>query len=142
MNTSTRQPRILVEDTPAHCLNPNGLHLPVESLLSRLRYFAGSQRRGIAAWGADEASGRVSAWIKWDGKVVAAEFIESTPSGTERALSMQWAVSEGGEAFLENCKDRSGPIDALAVKKRFASIHPLDKPSFITLPPPPRTPRP
>lgn len=116
-------------------------HIPVDSLLSRLRY-PGPVRQGMAAWGADPRSGRQSAWVKWNGKEVVAEFTQGSPAQSKNVLSMQWDVSENGEAFLKASRDSSGPLDVAAAMKRFASISPADVPSFITLPVPPRLPRP
>lgn len=116
-------------------------HIPVDSLLSRLRY-PDPDRQGMAAWGPEPKSNRQSAWVKWSGRQVAAEFTEAGTAHARNVLSMHWDVSENGEAFLKACRDNSGPMDVVAALKRFASIPLTDTPSFITLPVPPRLPRP
>lgn len=113
--------------------------LSVDSLLSRLRY-PGAPRQGVAAWGPDPATDRHSAWVKWNGKEVSAEFTHGNAREKGATLSVHWEVSGAGEVRIP--QDQASLLEVEKALERFASIDPADTPSFITLPAPPRRPRP
>ena len=108
-----------------------------DSLLSSLRY-PHQDVHGMAAWGPDARTGRVHAWVKWDGKSISAQWVGAPTAGSvSEKLSVRWMVIEGNRLSPTPGQDSPTLLDG--VVERFESIARTDRPSFIALPRPLRS---